>query len=119
MKYYFYIGGMPEAVSAFISNNDFNIIREIHQEILRAYELDFSKHVDKSQVFKITDVWHTVATQLAKENKKFVFSLIKESARAREYESAISWLHDAGLINLSYNISTPKIHLSTFKPKLC
>lgn len=117
MKRYFYIGGMPEAVSAFLSNNDYNIVREIHQEILKSYELDFSKHAEKNQAIKITEVWNTIPTQLAKENKKFVFSLIKTSARAREYESAILWLHDAGLIHLSYNISTPKIPIEHYCDK--
>src|SRR5579863_2267167 len=117
IKRYFYIGGMPEAVSVFIENQDFNLVREVHQEILRSYELDFSKHAEKNQVMKITEVWQSIPTQLAKENKKFIFSLIKTSARAREYETAIIWLKDAGLIHLSYNISTPKIPIEHYCDK--
>jgi hypothetical protein len=93
---------MPEAVANYVEKKDLNVVREIHHEILKSYELDFSKHAEKNQVMKISEVWKMVPTQLAKENKKFIFSLIKASARAREYETAIQWLKDAGLIYLSY-----------------
>ncbi|MCC2625968.1 MAG: hypothetical protein K0R14_1841 [Burkholderiales bacterium] len=117
LKRYFYIGGMPEAVFVYIENQDFNLVREVHQEILRSYELDFSKHAPKNQVMKITEVWQSIPPQLAKENRKFIFSLIKASARAREYEDAILWLKDAGLIHLSYNISTPKTPIEHYCDK--
>lgn len=117
LKRYFYIGGMPEAVANYIEKKDLNIVREIHHEILKSYELDFSKHAEKNQVMKISEVWQMMPTQLAKENKKFIFSLIKASARAREYETAIQWLKDAGLIYLSYQISTPKIPIEHYCEK--
>src|SRR3989338_8159682 len=117
LKRYFYIGGMPEAVSHYAEKKDLDVVREIHHEILKSYELDFSKHAEKNQVMKISEVWKMVPTQLAKENKKFIFSLIKASARAREYETAIQWLKDAGLIYLSYQISTPKIPIEHYCDK--
>src|SRR3990167_4528187 len=119
LKYYFYVGGMPEAVASYAQKNDFGIVREIHQEILRSYELDFSKHAEKSEVMKISEVWQSIPTQLAKENKKFIFSLIKSSARAREYETALQWLKDAGLIYLSYAISKPAIPIEHYCDKKC
>ncbi len=117
LKRYFYIGGMPEAVASYIEKKDFERVREIHREILKSYELDFSKHAEKNQVMKISEVWKMVPTQLAKENKKFIFSLIKTSARAREYETTIQWLKDAGLIHLSYQISAPKIPIEHYCDK--
>ncbi|HLB57424.1 MAG TPA: DUF4143 domain-containing protein, partial [Gammaproteobacteria bacterium] len=119
LKLYFYVGGMPEAVSSFIHKNDFAVVRDIHQEILKSYELDFSKHAEKSDVIKITEVWQSLPTQLARENKKFTFSLIKSSARAREYESALQWLKDAGLIYMSYVISKPAIPIEHYCDKKC
>lgn len=117
LRKYFYVGGMPEAVASYAKEKDLDVVREIHQEILQSYELDFSKHAEKNEVMKISEVWKTVPTQLAKENKKFIFSLIKSSARAREYEAAIQWLKDAGLIYLSYCISTPKIPIEHYCDK--
>jgi uncharacterized protein len=115
LKFYFIIGGMPEAVAQFISNqDDLLAVRKIQKNILSAYALDFAKHAPPSQVMKITTIWNVIPAQLAKENKKFMFSAIQESARAREYEEAIQWLEDAGLIHKTYRITTPKIPLEGY-----
>ncbi len=114
LKLYFYIGGMPEAVAQYIETQDFTAVREVQNEILSAYELDFSKHAAASEVMKISAVWNSVPGQLAKENKKFIFSAVKKSARGREYEAAIQWLLDAGLIYKSYHLSTPKLPLNAY-----
>jgi predicted AAA+ superfamily ATPase len=109
MKFYFIVGGMPEAVAQFISNqDDLLAVRKVQKNILNAYALDFAKHASPSQVMKITTIWNVIPAQLAKENKKFIFSAIQESARAREYEEAIQWLEDAGLIHKTYRITTPQ-----------
>lgn len=111
LKKYLYVGGMPEAVREYSQTQDLLGIKKIHQAILDAYELDFAKHAPKEQIMKITETWKSIPNQLAKENKKFLFSMIKQGARGREYETAIQWLVDAGLIYKSYNISTPKLPL--------
>lgn len=114
LKKYMYIGGMPEAVSAYVQSGNLLEIRKIHNAILKAYDLDFAKHAPKEDIMKIMQVWNSIPRQLAKEHKKFVFSLVKESARGREYESAIQWLCEAGLILKSYNLSTPKLPLPAY-----
>lgn len=114
LKKYIIVGGMPEAVVQFIKDENLSSVRQIQHEILDGYLLDFAKHAPKADILKITQVWQSIPSQLAKENKKFVFSALRKSARGREYESAIQWLADAGLIHKSYNISTPKIPLSGF-----
>ncbi len=114
LKKYFFIGGMPEVVAAYAKNKNLFDIRTIQKEILKAYDLDFAKHAPKDEIMKITRVWESIPNQLAKENKKFVFSAIKQGARGREYESAIQWLTEAGIILKSYNISAPKLPLSGY-----
>lgn len=117
LKQYFIIGGMPEAIQIFINENDFVRVRKVQRSILDAYALDFAKHAPPSDVMKIMGIWESIPNQLAKENKKFIFSAVKKSARAREYESAIQWLVDAGLIYKSFNISTPKIPIDSYADK--
>jgi predicted AAA+ superfamily ATPase len=121
LKYYFFIGGMPEAVKTYAKNHDLKEVREIHKEILSAYLFDFAKHAPSSEVMKISMVWESIPSQLAKENKskKFVFSEINKNARAREFEIAIQWLTDAGLVLKSFNVSTPKLPLSGYADKNC
>lgn len=111
LKKYLFIGGMPEAVAEYVKTGNFTSIRRVHKDILDTYELDFAKHAPKEEIMKITNVWEIVPTQLAKENKKFIFSVLGKSARGREYETALQWLSDAGLIYKSYNISAPKLPL--------
>jgi predicted AAA+ superfamily ATPase len=86
----------------------------VHLEILNAYERDFAKHAPPNEVMKISTVWNQVHRQLAKENKKFIFSLIRKSARGRDYEVAIQWLVDAGLLHKSHLVETPKFPLSAY-----
>ncbi len=114
LKLYLYIGGMPEAVKTYIENQDIQSVRKIHDEIIKAYLLDFSKHAPENQIMKITSIWNSLPNQLAKENKKFSFSVMKSGARAREYEIALQWLIDAGLIYIAYNITVPKLPLKAY-----
>lgn len=114
LKIYFFIGGMPEAVAEYAKNERLNVVREIQLEILNAYEKDFAKHAPPNEIMKITTVWKQVHRQLAKENKKFIFAAIRKSARAREYEDAIQWLADAGLIHKSYLVESPQFPLSAY-----
>ncbi len=114
LKIYLYVGGMPEAVKIYIEKENFSAVRQVHEEIIKAYLLDFSKHAPDNQIMKITTLWNSLPEQLAKENKKFVFSILKSGARAREYEIALQWLIDAGLIYISYNITTPKLPLKAY-----
>lgn len=114
LKYYFFIGGMPEAIAEYCRHDNFNVVREIQKEILSAYERDFSKHAPSHELMKITTVWNQIHRQLAKENKKFVFAAIRKSARGRDYEEAIQWLLDAGLIHKSYLVESPKFPLSAY-----
>jgi predicted AAA+ superfamily ATPase len=114
LKTYFFVGGMPEAIAKYIQSNSLEEVRQIHKDILRTYELDFAKHATPAEAAKISLVWDTIPSQLAKENKKFIYSVIKESARAREYESAIQWLVDARLILKSYYISKPSVPLKSY-----
>lgn len=114
LKLYMFIGGMPETVQLYLEKQDLQIIREVHQEIIDAYVLDFVKHAPPIEVMKITNIWELIPSQLAKENKKFIFSAISKSARAREYETAIQWLTDARLIHKTYHISAPAIPLESY-----
>lgn len=114
LRYYFFIGGMPEAVAQYIKDDNFLHVREVQMEILNAYERDFAKHAPPNEVMKISTVWNQIHRQLAKENKKFVFSLIRKSARGRDYEVAIQWLVDAGLLHKSHLVETPKFLLSAY-----
>lgn len=114
LKIYFFIGGMPEAVAEYTKTESLHVIREIQLEILNAYEKDFAKHAPPNEIMKITTVWKQVHRQLAKENKKFIFAAIRKSARGRDYEEAIQWLSDAGLIHKSYLVESPKFPLSAY-----
>ena len=105
LREYYLVGGMPEAVKKFIDTNDANAVREVQKEILHAYEKDISKHAPDEQVVRINQVWNSIPSQLAKENKKFIYGVVKQGARAKNYELAIQWLIDAGLI---YKISRVK-----------
>ena len=89
LKLYYYVGGMPEAVNSYIENKDLSEVRIIQKRLLDAYEQDFSKHAPSSIVPRIRQLWNNIPTQLAKENKKFIYGLIKKGARAREYEIAL------------------------------
>ncbi|MBF0441688.1 MAG: ATP-binding protein [Oligoflexales bacterium] len=115
LKYYYFIGGMPEAVLRFTENRDFNEIRKIQQHILMAYEQDFSKHAPYEIIPRIRMIWNSIPAQLAKENKKFVYGLIKEGARAKEYELALLWLTDCGLIHKVHRVTAPSVPLQAYE----
>lgn len=115
LKQYLYIGGMPEVVNAFIKNKDYNEIREIQNRLLIDYEQDFSKHAPNNIVPRIRALWNNIPTQLSKENKKFIYGLVKEGARAREYETALAWLIDCGLVYQINRVNDCKIPLSAYQ----
>lgn len=115
LKHYYYVGGMPEVVYHFSRDNDFNKVREIQKRILDAYEQDFSKHAPNEVVPRIRLIWNSIPVQLAKENKKFVYGLVKEGARAREYELAMLWLIDCGLVTKVSRINKPSIPLKAYE----
>jgi predicted AAA+ superfamily ATPase len=114
-KIYLFTGGMPEVVAAYVNQGDFTDTRELQNNIIRAYQLDFSKHAPKEIIMKINQVWESIASQLAKENKKFVYSVIRTGARAKEFENAIQWLKEAGLVHKVYNVQTPKFPLNAYQ----
>lgn len=115
LREYYFVGGMPEAVQKFVETKDPNAVRKIQTEILEAYRKDVSKHAPVEEVVRINQVWNSVPSQLAKENKKFIYGVIKKGARAKEYEIAIQWLIDAGLVYKIPRISTPTIPLKDYE----
>lgn len=115
LKYYYYVGGMPEVVSNFSLNKDFNEAREIQERILSAYEQDFSKHAPNDVIPRIRMLWNNIPSQLTKENKKFIYGLIKEGARAKEYEMAMLWLVDCGLIHKVHRVKAPNLPLKAYE----
>lgn len=115
LKIYYLTGGMPEAVSTYYQTASIRDTRQVQQDIVDSYLLDFSKHAEKSDIMKISEIWRSIPTHLSKENKKFLFSAVRKSARARDYERALQWLLDAGLIYKVYQISTPKLPLSAYR----
>jgi predicted AAA+ superfamily ATPase len=115
LRYYLYVGGMPEAVLSFSQNRDWNEVREIQKNILKSYENDFSKYAPKEILPRINMVWSNVPTQLAKENKKFIYGVIKEGARAKDFELAIQWLIDSGLLHKVYSVSKPALPLIAYQ----
>lgn len=115
LKQYCFIGGMPEAVQSFIENRDFNEVREIQNRILEAYVQDFSKHAPNEIVPRIRMLWKSIPSQLAKENKKFIYGLIREGARAKDYEIALMWLSDCGLVHKIGRINKAGIPLRAYE----
>ena len=115
LKLYYYVGGMPEVVNAYATNKDLKEVRKIQKELLAAYEQDFSKHAPSNIVPRIRQLWNNIPTQLAKENKKFIYGLIKEGARAREYEIALSWLIDCGIVYQINRVNNCKVPLSAYQ----
>lgn len=115
LKQYYFVGGMPEVVQSFIEEQDYSKVREIQKNILNSYEQDFSKHAPNDIVPKIRMVWNSIPSQLAKENKKFVYGLIREGARAKDYETAIMWLCDCGLVHKVSRVSGVGIPLVAYE----
>ena len=115
LKYYFYIGGMPEVVNNFVTNRDWLNIRQIQKKILTAYENDFSKHAPKEEIQRLNIVWNSIPAQLGKENKKFIYGVLREGARAKEFEMAIQWLVNSGLLIKAHKISKPSMPLIAYQ----
>lgn len=115
LKQYYFIGGMPEAVNSFREDKDFLKVREIQVSILYSYEQDFSKHAPYQLVPKLRLIWQSIVSQLGKENKKFTYSSLKKGARSKEYESALSWLSDAGLVYKIIRINKPDVPLKSYE----
>jgi predicted AAA+ superfamily ATPase len=115
LKYYFYVGGMPEAVKAFAENRDWKRARQIQNKILKNYRNDFSKHAPKEIIPRINMVWDSVPAQLAKKNKKFIYGVVKEGGRAKEFELAIQWLTDAGVLHKVFAVSKAGVPLVAYQ----
>ena len=115
LKYYYFVGGMPEAVLSFATEKDFNKVRRIQNRILEAYEQDFSKHAPNESVPKLRMLWNSIPSQLAKENKKFIYGLIREGSRAKDYESAIMWLTDCGLVHKVSRVTVGHLPLKAYE----
>ena len=115
LKQYYFVGGMPEVVQSFAQQKDFGEVRRIQQRILEAYEHDFSKHAPIEIVPKIRMLWNSIPSQLAKENKKFIYGLVREGARAKDYETAIMWLSDCGLVHKVSRVNTAALPLKAYE----
>jgi predicted AAA+ superfamily ATPase len=115
LRQYCYVGGMPEAVLSYSQKKDFREVRRIQLAILSSYEQDFSKHAPATMVPRIRMLWNSIPSQLAKENRKFIYGLIRTGSRAKEYEQAMAWLIDSGLIHKVHNVSKPGIPLKAYE----
>lgn len=115
LKQYYFVGGMPEAVQSFAEARDFNEVRAIQKRILAAYEQDFSKHAPNEVVPKLRMLWNSIPSQLARENKKFIYGLVREGARAKEYETALLWLSDCGLVHKVSRVRAASIPLKAYE----
>lgn len=115
LKYYYYVGGMPEAAASYAAEHDLKKVRGIQNKLLAAYENDFSKHAPHDIVTRIRMLWNSVPAQLAEENKKFIYGLVREGARAREYEVAITWLLDVGLLYQVNRVKKPDYPLRAYQ----
>ncbi len=114
LKMYYYVGGMPEAVKCYIESGNLEDVREIQNRLLLYYSMDFSKHVPKEQIPRVQMVWDSIPAQLAKENRKFLYGMVREGARAKEYELAIQWLSDYGLVHKCTRVSKPGLPLLSY-----
>lgn len=115
LRHYYFTGGMPEAVLCYAQTGDFGEVRNIQKRILDAYEQDFSKHAPADIVPKIRMLWNSIPSQLAKENKKFIYGLVREGARAKDYETAIMWLSDCGLVHRISRVTSPGLPLKAYE----
>lgn len=114
LREYYYVGGMPEAVQNFVLNKDYNKVREIQKNLLNYYQQDFSKHAKISLVPRLNLVWNSIPMQLAKENKKYIYGQVREGARAKDFELAIQWLLDCGLIHKVHRVKKPSLPLKAY-----
>ncbi len=111
---YFITGGMPEAISVYLDTKDIGEVENVLRDILNSYRLDFSKHIKTSDIPKVNYIWQSLPSQLARENKKFLYSAVKKGARARDYENALMWLKQVGLVYQVYRITKPGLPLSAY-----
>lgn len=115
LRQYYYVGGMPEVVKSYIDKSQLHLVRSLQLEILDNYANDFSKHAPQQEVPRISMVWNSILGQLSKENKKFVYGVLKKGGRAKEFEIAIQWLIDAGLIYKVNKCSKPELPLKFYE----
>jgi len=115
LKEYYFVGGMPEVVKSFIENYDFVKVRKIQSDIINSYEQDFSKHAPPNIIPRIRMVWNSIPSQLAKENKKFIFGMLKKGARSKDFELALEWLIDSGLLHKVNRIKKPSMPLKAYE----
>ncbi|MGB9667023.1 MAG: ATP-binding protein [Candidatus Cryosericum sp.] len=114
LKQYYYVGGMPEAVTTYLETRDFGEVRRLQKNLLAFYEQDFSKHAPLEIVPRMRMVWNAVPTQLARENRKFIYGQVREGARAKDFELAIQWLEDCGLLTKVYRATKPDVPLNAY-----
>lgn len=115
LRQYYFVGGMPEAVKAYVERGDIWEVRSIHSKIIDAYRNDMSKHAPKQQVQRINMVWNSIPSQLARDNKKFIYRALRKGARANDFEIAIQWLVDSGLVHKVHRISKPVVPLKFYE----
>ena len=115
LKHYYFVDGMPEVVLRFSQNSDFNEVRDVQRRILAAYEQDFSKHAPNEIVPRLRMLWNSIPSQLSKENKKFIYGLVREGGRAKDYEAAIMWLSDCGLVHKVSRVNSPNLPLKAYE----
>ncbi|MCR5331807.1 MAG: AAA family ATPase [Lachnospiraceae bacterium] len=114
LRMYYVVGGMPEAVKSFAANRDYNIARDIQNEIIELYRHDFSKHAPVTMIPRLNQVWDSIPAQLSRENRKFMYGQIAKGSRAKDFEAAITWLSDCGLIHLVHRVSKPGMPLKSY-----
>ena len=114
LREYYFVGGMPEVVQSYLDSKDFNQVREIQKNLLNDYQQDFSKHAEAALVSRLNLVWNSIPMQLAKENKKYIYGQVREGARAKDFELAIQWLMDCGLIHKVQRIKKPGLPLKAY-----
>ena len=114
LREYYFVGGMPEVVQSYLDSKDFNQVREIQKNLLNYYQQDFSKHAEATLVSRLNLVWNSIPMQLAKENKKYIYGHVREGARAKDFELAIQWLMDCGLIHKVQRIKKPGLPLKVY-----
>lgn len=115
LRQYYFVGGMPEAVKTYVERGDIWEVRSIHSKIIAAYRNDMSKHAPKQQVQRINMVWNSIPSQLARDNKKFIYGALRKGARANDFEIAIQWLVDSGLVHKVHRISKPVVPLKFYE----
>lgn len=115
LKNYLFVGGMPEVVNSFVNEHDYKAVRELQSDIIRMYRNDFSKHIPSRDFSKVCLVFDSIAVQLAKENKKFFFGNVKKGARSSDFENAIEWLRNAGLVHKVLKVNEPHVPLAAYK----